>query len=97
MLEHTFKGISMKTAIRKMGNSQGVLIPKPFLMQTGLDLGEVEIEVENDAIVIRKPKKKCREGWAEACQQIASASSDAQEEVIAWPLLAAEKEAGFTW
>lgn len=85
----------MKTAIRKMGNSQGVLIPKPFLMQTGLDIGEVEIQVENDAIVIRKPKKKCREGWAEACQQIATATEP--EQVIAWPLVAAETEAGFTW
>ncbi|GIZ53853.1 AbrB/MazE/SpoVT family DNA-binding domain-containing protein [Noviherbaspirillum aridicola] len=86
----------MKTAIRKMGNSQGVLIPKPFLLQTGLDIGEVEIQVENDAIVIRKPKKKCREGWAEACQQIASATAEA-EQVVAWPLVPADKEAGFTW
>ena len=86
----------MKTAIRKMGNSQGVLIPKPFLLQTGLDIGEVEIQVENDAIVIRKPKKKCREGWAEACQQIASASSP-PEEVVVWPLVPADTEAGFTW
>lgn len=86
----------MKTAIRKMGNSQGVLIPKPFLLQTGLDIGEVEIQVENDAIVIRKPKKKCREGWAQACQQIASTTPGA-EQVIGWPLVPTEKEAGFTW
>lgn len=74
----------MKTAIRKMGNSQGVLIPKPFLMQTGLDLGEVDIQVENDAIVIRKPKRKTREGWAQACQAIAASSA---EQAIAWPLI----------
>lgn len=84
----------MKTAIRKMGNSQGVLIPKPFLMQTGLDIGEVEIQVENDAIVIRKPKKRSREGWAQACQRIASSSA---EQVIAWPLLPNEADAGFSW
>lgn len=86
----------MKTAIRKMGNSQGVLIPKPFLLQTGLDLGEVEIQVENDAIVIRKPKKKFREGWAEACRQLA-ATAAAQEQVVVWPLAQTEKDAGFTW
>ena len=86
----------MKTAIRKMGNSQGVLIPKPFLMQTGLDIGEVEIQVEADAIVIRKPKKKCREGWAQACQLIATGSTE-PEQVIAWPLVPAETEAGFSW
>jgi antitoxin MazE len=94
MLERTVKGISMKTAIRKMGNSQGVLIPKPFLLQTGLDIGEVEIEVENDAIVIRKPKKKSREGWAQACQKIAANNA---EQAIAWPLITNEQDAGFTW
>lgn len=84
----------MKTAIRKMGNSQGVLIPKPFLLQTGLDIGEVEIQVENDAIVIRKPKRKSREGWAEACQLIASKSA---EQAIAWPLIPNNADAGFSW
>ncbi len=84
----------MKTAIRKMGNSQGVLIPKPFLMQTGLDIGEVEIEVENDAIVIRKPKKKSREGWAEACRTLADKSIELP---IAWPLIPNEADSGFTW
>jgi antitoxin MazE len=94
MLEHAVKGISMKTAIRKMGNSHGVLIPKPFLLQTGLDIGEVEIEVENDAIIIRKPKKKSREGWAQACQQIAARTA---EQAIAWPLIPSDVDAGFSW
>jgi antitoxin MazE len=84
----------MKTAIRKMGNSQGILIPKPFLMQTGLDVGEVEIQVENDAIVIRKPRRKSREGWAQACQMIAEKSS---EQPIAWPLIPNDADAGFSW
>lgn len=84
----------MKTAIRKMGNSQGVLIPKPFLMQTGLDIGEVEIQVENDAIVIRKPRKKSREGWAEACKRIAASTG---EQAVVWPLIPLEKDSGFSW
>lgn len=84
----------MKTVIRKMGNSQGVLIPKPFLLQAGFDLGEVEIEVENDAIVIRKPKRKPRSGWAQACQLIAA---QAAEQAIAWPLIPVDAEAEFSW
>jgi antitoxin MazE len=66
----------MKTTIRRMGNSQGVLIPKPILAQLGLE-DEVEMEVENDAIVLRKPLKKTREGWADASQAIAGAGDDA--------------------
>ena len=84
----------MKTAIRKMGNSQGVLIPKPFLLQTGLDIGEVEIEVENESIVIRKPKRKSREGWSQACQRLAE---KAAAQAIAWPLIGNNVDADFSW
>jgi antitoxin MazE len=65
----------MKTTIRRMGNSQGVLIPKPILAQLGLE-DEVEMEVENDAIVLRRPQKKAREGWAEASKAVAAAGDD---------------------
>jgi antitoxin MazE len=88
----------MKTAIRKMGNSQGILIPKPFLMQTGLDVGEVEIQVQEDAIVIRKLRRSPREGWADACRALAAGHA---EQPIVWPLLGTEKNAdkdiGFSW
>ena len=66
----------MKTAIRKMGNSQGVLIPKPFLTQIGMDVGDVEINIENDAIVIRKLATKPRDGWAESSKKISAAGDD---------------------
>ncbi|CAG9182457.1 hypothetical protein LMG23992_04753 [Cupriavidus laharis] len=65
----------MKATIRKMGNSQGVLIPKPILAQLGLE-DEVEMEVENDALVIRRPRNKPRHGWAEASKAIAEAGDD---------------------
>ncbi len=65
----------MKTTIRRMGNSQGVLIPKPFLAQLGLE-NEVEMEVENDAIVLRRPRQKVRDGWAEASKSLAESGDD---------------------
>ncbi len=59
-----------------MGNSQGVLIPKPILAQLGLE-DEVDMAVEDGALVIRKPEKRAREGWAEASQAVAAAGDDA--------------------
>jgi len=70
-----FNGGAMKTAIRKMGNSQGVLIPKPFLAQLGLD-DAVEMDIENDTIVLRRPAKPTRVGWADASKAIAAAGDD---------------------
>jgi antitoxin MazE len=66
----------MKTTIRRMGNSQGVLIPKPILSQLGLE-DEVEMEVVNDTLVIRRPQKTARAGWATASKKLAEAEDDA--------------------
>ncbi|GAB7546368.1 hypothetical protein CS8_060530 [Cupriavidus sp. 8B] len=62
--------------IRRMGNSQGVLIPKPILAQLGLE-GEVDMEVEDDTLVIRRAQRKARAGWAEASKDVAAAGDDA--------------------
>lgn len=83
----------MKTVIRKMGNSQGVLIPKLFLEQTGFDLGEVELQVEDHAIVIRKPARKARAGWAQASQKLARVGDDK----LVWPEFANEGDQDLQW
>jgi antitoxin MazE len=82
----------MKIVIRQMGNSQGVILPKPLLAQVGLE-GEAEVVVENDAIVLRRPHKKVREGWAEASRKLASIGDDK----LAWPELPNEGDAELAW
>ena len=53
----------MQVAIRTMGNSKGVLIPKPILEQTGLQ-DAADLQVVNGVIEIRPLKRNSREGWA---------------------------------
>ena len=53
----------IKTRIVKIGNSQGLRIPKVLLDQTGLGV-DVELEVHQDTIVIRNARHP-REGWEE--------------------------------
>lgn len=60
----------MKTRIVKIGNSQGVRIPKALLEQSGLER-EVLLEVVDDSIVIR-PARKVREGWGAAFAEMAA-------------------------
>jgi antitoxin MazE len=63
--------------IRQIGNSQGVVIPKPILAQLGLDAKEgVEMTIEDGALVLRKPASNVRAGWAEAARKIAEAGED---------------------
>jgi antitoxin MazE len=65
----------MKTRIVRIGNSQGIRIPKPLLEQTGLR-GEVEMIVQEVSLVIR-PASRAREGWAAAFQEMARRGDDA--------------------
>jgi antitoxin MazE len=66
----------MLATIRRLGNSQGILIPKPLLQQVGL-VDQAEMRVEGDALVLRRPKAAPRAGWAEACRELAAAGDDA--------------------
>ena len=68
----------MEIAIRNIGNSKGVVLPKPFLAQVGLDgLATAIIEVENGTIVLRKPTKTVRSGWAQAAAAVSAKGEDA--------------------
>jgi antitoxin MazE len=68
----------MEIAIRSIGNSKGVVLPKPFLAQVGLDgQATATIEVENGAIVLRKPAKTVRAGWGEAAAAVSAKGGDA--------------------
>jgi antitoxin MazE len=64
----------MKSRIVKIGNSQGIRIPKPLIEQTGIN-DEVEIEVSGNALVIR-PARPPRTGWEEAFHAMSAAGDD---------------------
>lgn len=82
----------MQVTIRRMGNSQGVLIPKPLLQQLGLE-GKAEMMVEGNALVLRPAKPKVRAGWAEASRRIAAAGDEAQ----GMPEFANEDDKDWEW
>jgi len=64
----------MKTRIIKIGNSQGIRIPKVLLEQSGLS-AEVELEVQDAQIVIRAARRP-RQGWEEAFRTMAQHQDD---------------------
>ena len=65
----------INTKIVKIGNSQGIRIPKVLLEQ--VDLGEVvELLVQDDMLVIRAAQKP-RQGWEEAFARMADQGGDA--------------------
>lgn len=69
---------TLHVTIRTIGNSRGVVLPKPVLAQVGLtDEVSAELSIEKDAIVLRKPARPVRTGWSEAAKAIAGKGDDA--------------------
>jgi len=84
----------MKTSIRRMGNSQGVIIPKLLLAEIGVKAGDkVDMKVERGKIVMARSKRKPREGWAEASKALAAAG----EGGLVWPEFGNEGDKDWTW
>ncbi|MGD0128425.1 MAG: AbrB/MazE/SpoVT family DNA-binding domain-containing protein [Terriglobia bacterium] len=82
----------MVTGIRRIGNSRGVIIPKPLLEEAGLE-EEAEIVVERGAIVLRRPRRNPREGWAEASRRIAETGDDK----LVWPEFGNQDDGDLEW
>jgi antitoxin MazE len=82
----------MEVAIRKMGNSQGVLIPKPILAQVGLE-GTADLQVRDGVIEIRAIRRNPREGWADDARKIAEQGDDA----LVWPEFANQGDNERVW
>ncbi len=66
---------SLPVTVRRIGNSLGIVIPKPVLAQVGLS-DQAELTVERGAIVLRKPRKAARSGWAEAAESVVAQGKD---------------------
>jgi antitoxin MazE len=65
----------MRVRLVKIGNSQGVRIPKPLLDQTGIG-EDVELEVSESQIILR-PISNPRPGWEAGFKTMAKKGHDA--------------------
>ncbi len=64
----------MRARVVKIGNSQGIRIPKPLLEQTGIT-DDVELEVKKNQIIIR-PVSNPRSEWEDAFRSMSDIGDD---------------------
>ncbi len=64
----------IKTRLVKIGNSQGLRIPKLVLDQLNLSV-DVELEVQDDHLIVR-PSSRPRADWADQFRQMAERGDD---------------------
>jgi len=83
------------TALRKMGNSTGIILPRSILGEIGLTVGaEMDLHVEDGRLVGTPVKTDERADWAAAAGEIAR-HADADE--AAWQGFANEDDDTLTW
>ena len=83
----------MRSAVRKMGNSSGIILPKPFLEEIGSKAGEkVDMQVQDGNIVISPVRATSRAAWDADATLIA-----ADGEEPAWPEFGNDGDAALTW
>jgi len=86
------------SAIRKIGNSAGVILPKPVLETLGAKLGDqVNFVSENGRVFISAAPTDPREGWEEDSRRLGAQGPS--EEDIDWleAPLNAEAEKDWEW
>ena len=84
----------MQAAVRKLGNSAGIIIPKSVLSELGLGEGDaVDRRLEDGRLILVPVRRAPRAGWADAARAIAEAGDDA----LAWPEFGNAGDSDLAW
>ncbi len=84
--------MSIRSKVVKIGNSQGIRIPRTLLEQAGLS-SDVEMTVEGDKLVIHSARKP-RQGWEAAFREM---SVQGDDKLIDETIPSSWDEAEWTW
>lgn len=71
----------MVQVIRRIGNSQGILLPKTVLEQVGIE-GSVDVEIADGALILRAVKKHPRDGWEAAFDKAITAGDKPENDLM---------------
>ena len=69
------------TMLTRIGNSQGVRIPKPFIAGANLENHELAFEIVDNGLLI-KPISTKRDNWKENINKVLSKSKNKQDKAL---------------
>jgi antitoxin MazE len=67
------------TMLTKIGNSQGIRIPKPIIKQAKLENSEIEFEVTKNGLLLKPVKKVSRKDWEKNIKEVLSKNTQEDE------------------
>jgi len=75
------------TMLTKIGNSQGIRIPKPLIQQAHLENVSLELEVLENGLLIKPINNTGRETWIENIEKVIANHKGLQDEGLLEDLL----------
>ena len=75
------------TTLTKIGNSQGIRIPKPLILQAHLENVDLELEVLENGLLIKPVNNIGRDGWSKNIETVISKNKDTKDEALLKELL----------
>ncbi|WP_345993619.1 AbrB/MazE/SpoVT family DNA-binding domain-containing protein [Sulfurimonas sp. HSL-1716] len=75
------------TTLIKIGNSQGIRLPKTIIKQAHLESANLEFEVVENGLLIKPVNNVGREAWKENINSVLSAHKNKKDEALLDDLL----------
>ena len=75
------------TKLTRIGNSQGVRIPKSLISQAKLENAHIEFEVVDNGLLLKPVSSSRRKGWKENIEQVLSKNSGNEDEALIHEML----------
>ena len=75
------------TKLTRIGNSQGIRIPKPLIAQANLENNKLDLEVVEEGLLIKPILNTRRKNWKSNIESILSKNKDKKDEAVLTDLL----------
>ena len=85
------------TKLTRIGNSQGIRIPKPLIAQANLENNKLDLEVVEEGLLIKPILNTRRKNWKSNIESILSKNKDKKDEAVITELLDDNDLEDFKW
>jgi len=85
------------TTLTKIGNSQGIRIPKPLIQQAHLENVSLELEVLENGLLIRPVNNTSRDTWQENIEKVMLKNEGLQDKAVLEDFLNDNDLEDFEW
>jgi antitoxin MazE len=70
------------TMLTKIGNSQGIRIPKALIKEAHLENVEIDLEVVENGLLLKPLRKGVRENWEENIKQVLEKNKNKKDDAV---------------